>query len=175
MSGCGGARRMGISDDDPKEPPPPDPQSITPGLLKYFSRYFPKLKPRPETFTSRRDETYNCFAFAAGELRHRWVPVPLIDDYWPEGVPMDTSIGTFIRAYATAGFEPCQDGEPAPGWQKIALYAKDERVTHAARQMPDGTWRSKIGPFEDITHPLDALTDEYGTIAAFLRRLHPRD
>ena len=37
--------------------------------------------------------------------------------------------------------------------EKVALYADDQgNWTHAALQLPDGWWTSKLGPDEDILH-----------------------
>lgn len=57
---------------------------------------------------------------------------------------------------------------------------RDWEPTHMARQLPDGTWSSKLGPNEDITHfTLDALEsygrahgarDEYGCDVLYLKR-----
>lgn len=48
----------------------------------------------------------------------------------------------------------------------------DGSPTHAARQLPDGTWTSKLGKDVDISHDsLDGLSgDRYGTPALILRR-----
>ena len=32
------------------------------------------------------------------------------------------------------------------------IYVLNAVPTHAARQLPDGKWTSKLGPFEDIKH-----------------------
>jgi hypothetical protein len=42
---------------------------------------------------------------------------------------------------------------------------------HAARQLTDGTWTSKLGREIDITHTLPGLEGgEYGRIAMYMRR-----
>jgi len=69
------------------------------------------------------------------------------------------------------GYSPCSDGSPEAGWEKVALYATDEGPTHAARQMPNGRWTSKLGPEEDIEHELQGLSGAfYGSVVRFLRR-----
>jgi hypothetical protein len=54
-------------------------------------------------------------------------------------------------------------------FEKIALYAdKNGLPSHAARQLPSGTWTSKLGPMEDIEHlMLEALEDAAGTTSAY--------
>jgi hypothetical protein len=57
------------------------------------------------------------------------------------------------------------------GFEKIALYEKLGVVKHAAKQMPNGSWRSKLGPQQVIEHELRGLEDElYGNVTAFFRR-----
>jgi hypothetical protein len=58
-----------------------------------------------------------------------------------------------------------------PGLEKIAIFAKGGRPTHAARQLGSGRWTSKLGRAEDIEHDLRALEGEaYGAVAFFLQR-----
>ncbi len=69
------------------------------------------------------------------------------------------------------GYEECEDGSHEPGFEKIALYAKDAEPTHAARQLPDGRWTSKLGKLEDIAHSLEGLAEcLYGEIVLFMKR-----
>jgi hypothetical protein len=58
------------------------------------------------------------------------------------------------------------------GREKVALYAVDAVPTHAARQLPNGWWTSKLGPNVDIEHAdLSALADGvYGMPAALVYR-----
>jgi len=56
-------------------------------------------------------------------------------------------------------------------FEKVAIYALDGEPTHAARQLSDGTWTSKLGKDIDITHTLRALEGStYGQVAAYLKR-----
>jgi hypothetical protein len=57
-------------------------------------------------------------------------------------------------------------------YQKIAIYIDVSGTpTHAARQLPNGKWTSKLGWLEDIEHELDGLTgDRYGCVAQILKR-----
>ncbi len=79
-----------------------------------------------------------------------------------------------MLAFRGLGYEECQDGTFKVGFQKIAIYAKlDNRPTHAARQLANGRWTSKLGPLEDITHdnPEDISGPEYGDPVMFMRRV----
>ncbi|OZE22149.1 hypothetical protein CH262_18940 [Rhodococcus sp. 05-2255-1e] len=56
--------------------------------------------------------------------------------------------------------------------EKIAVYAKNGVPTHAARQLADGTWTSKCGKSNDITH-MDTEHvggDIYGEVAFYMAR-----
>ena len=56
---------------------------------------------------------------------------------------------------------------------KIAIYAHDDgQPTHAARQLPDGRWTSKMGHLEDIEHRVvdDVNGPQYGSPVRFMRR-----
>jgi hypothetical protein len=77
-----------------------------------------------------------------------------------------------VQAYETIGYSICEDGELEEGFEKIALYAtSDGEVTHAARQLSNGRWTSKLGRWEDIEHELAGLVCEmYGSVRQFLRR-----
>ena len=91
--------------------------------------------------------------------------------YWPPGVPRRATVEDFTGAFRTLGYTPCADDRPEPGFEKVALFAKEGIPTHAARQLPNGSWTSKLGPAEDIEHVLEALVgDQYGEVVAVLRR-----
>ena len=80
-----------------------------------------------------------------------------------------------VDLFLAAGYELCGDGNLEDGYEKIAIYAKDGEPTHAARQLGDGRWTSKLGKYEDIEHDsLDALNGEgfgeYGSVALFMVR-----
>jgi hypothetical protein len=71
-----------------------------------------------------------------------------------------------VAAFATLGYEPCEGEAVEPGWERIALYGTADGVlTHAARQLLNGRWTSKLGCWEDIEHGLHDLEGEaYGTV-----------
>ena len=132
---------------------------------------FPCLTETNYHITSPQDVKYNCIAWAAGEDDIWWWPDDMLSAYWPDTVPRQTTLEAFIQAFATKGYSPCKDGTLAQGFEKIALYALSEKPTHAARQLPDGNWTSKLGRNHDIDHTLDALNGpQYGSVAVFLRR-----
>ncbi|OHB70234.1 MAG: hypothetical protein A2V70_13830 [Planctomycetes bacterium RBG_13_63_9] len=122
--------------------------------------------------TSPADRAYNCIAWAVKRMNRWWWPDRMEQCYWPEGVQRAETLQAFVEAYGTKGFTPCDDPNVEAGYQKIALYAKEGVPTHAARQLSDGRWTSKLGTCEDIDHmTLEALEGgRYGRVAIILRR-----
>jgi hypothetical protein len=138
---------------------------------------FPGLRDTPYRVTSPATRDYNCIAWAAGDTSHWWWPDVDPDDdavFWPPGVPAEETLAAFVAAFATLGYAPCPGEEYEPGFEKVALFARDGIPTHAARQLPDGRWTSKLGMSEDIEHDLHAISGElYGTVLLVLRRRTP--
>jgi hypothetical protein len=128
---------------------------------------FPSLANSKFAITSEPDEEYNCIAWAAGEQGKWWWP----GRFWPkEAPPVDTRLA-FIKAFKSKGYEVCDNGELEPGYEKICLYEKQGRPKHAARQLLDGMWTSKLGMSHDISHELHGLTGkQYGKPSLFMRR-----
>jgi len=96
--------------------------------------------------------------------------------YWPPGIVREETIQAFILAYGTLGFDLCFDGSIEPGFEKVALFGKQQGnaivPTQAALQLTSGGWASKLGEFEDVVHiSADAVSGPaYGTTVCFLRR-----
>jgi len=125
--------------------------------------------------TSEFTYEYNCIAHAADDHERWWWPVSSPDAYWPEGAPMDVSLDAFVKAYGILGYAPCEEDSFDSAYDKVAIYVDDGgKPTHAAKQLDDLYWSSKLGPYHDIKHPLKALELEYGRVAAFLRRTKAR-
>jgi hypothetical protein len=140
-----------------------------------LEEWFPRLRVTGYEVTSQADEAYNCIAWAAGETDRWWWPDSLGSDYWPDNVPRIVSLAAFVQAYETVGYEVCEGDAWEAGFEKIAIYVNREgKPTHAARQLPDGSWTSKLGRAEDITHALDGLVGEnYGAVTQMMRRPLP--
>jgi hypothetical protein len=133
---------------------------------------FPDLQEDHREVTSPSTREYNCIAWAAGDTEKWWWPDLMGTAYWPPNVPRAQTMLAFILAYATLGYEPCNDGSLEAGFEKIALYASGGQPTHAARQLADGWWTSKLGGFEDIKHVrVECLCGPcYGAVATYLKR-----
>ncbi|MGO9273517.1 MAG: hypothetical protein ACLQOO_25320 [Terriglobia bacterium] len=83
------------------------------------------------------------------------------------------TLNAFIAAYRALNYHPCSDPDLETGFEKIALYVDLIGVpTHAARQLANGLWTSKLGDFEDIEHKtLDCLNGQlYGSPLVYLKR-----
>jgi hypothetical protein len=142
-------------------------------MVDHLFVLFPKLRTAPFRVTSSRDPVYNCIAWAAGATDDWWWPLEDPDEaYWPEGVARLRTMETFRAVFATLGYDVCPSEEREIGFEKVALFADALGLpTHAARQLPDGLWTSKLGKGEDIEHLLHDLEgDLYGTVALVMKR-----
>lgn len=130
---------------------------------------FPKLNNR-YCITSPETSRYNCIAWAAGRDDRWWWPDPPPYSYWPEE-PRELSLSAFIRVFGNFGYEICDTTSLENGFEKVAIYIKDDLPTHMARQLESGDWTSKCGDFEDIRHTLDGLEhSDYGVVTVIMKR-----
>jgi hypothetical protein len=120
--------------------------------------------------TSPATWTYNCIAWAAGVTDSWWWPIS--GRFWPEGVAREETIAAFSAALSTVGFLSSTTADLEPELEKVALFADGSTPTHAARQLPNGWWSSKLGPAIDIEHnTLDAVAGGvYAEVVAILCR-----
>lgn len=128
----------------------------------------PNLKEVDYENKSKNTVTYNCFAWAAEEINHRWDPNSY---YWPKGIVRELRAETFIQAFETRGYKVCDNPELEVGFQKIAIYVDNVGdPTHAARQLESGLWTSKLGDHEDIEHKTLECLRDYGRVAIYMKR-----
>ena len=104
-----------------------------------------------------------------------WWPIDELSNeppFWPFGVAREETLPAFIAAFQTLSYESCETETPESGFEKIALFADHRSIPkHAARQLPNGLWTSKLGISEDIEHELHALEgDLYGTVVLVMKR-----
>lgn len=152
-------------------------------LARRLAELCPELADGWRPPPSPRTPRYNCFAFAGGDERRPWAPRGDPDTtWWPlphDAVdPDDLSIEMFVRAYQVVGFSVCEKEAAEPDVERIALFADDcGDVVHAARQNPDGSWTSKLGEWEDITHDAVRAVEggEYGRVVRVMRRARSTD
>jgi len=134
----------------------------------------PNLDSGNHQITSPSTDRYNCIAWAAGSNAKFWWPEKYC--YWPEDAPREVTLDAFLSAFGTLGYVKCEDGDLEDGYEKIAIYAIHENSilvpTHAAKQMQDGKWTSKLGRLEDIVHvnPQDVECPSYGEASVFMKR-----
>lgn len=151
-----------------------------------LEQVFPKLISSGYNKTSERTgrppepKAYKCIAWAASVSDRWWWPEG--DDYWPWWSKRKTERKYFIRAFHGLGYTVCNDSSLESSFEKVALYEKDDFIPeHMARQLADGSWTSKCGPEEGITHfTLDALESfgpwilqriaEYGKDVVYMKR-----
>lgn len=142
---------------------------------------FENLKDGEFRKTSDRDADYNCIAYAAGVYAQRWWPSKESNKFhWPKGVSRSLSVKSFVAAFRTLGYVPCESAAFEDGFEKVAIFVSTVpkpfkpkgTPTHMAIQWPDGEWRSKLGPTQDIAHKtLDAIGGwEYGRVDKILKR-----
>lgn len=142
-------------------------------MTEWVEHVFPNLRNTAWSEESPRTSEYNCFACAAGETHRWWEPTRAPYAYWPPGLPRVLTLGNFVRAYQTLGYEPDHDDRHEPGYEKVAIYVNEYgRPKHAAKQNEYGAWISKLGDFEDIEHEtLQGLEgSDYGHVAQILKR-----
>ena len=131
---------------------------------------FPNLASEGFEIVGEPTTEYNCIAYAAGDTDNWWWPDE--DDYWPPWATMDNRMESLEEAFAGLEYELCDDSIAEEGYQKVALYGFQGRFEHAALQMPNGLWRSKMGPGPVIEHrsPESLSGGPYGEVHRFMRR-----
>jgi hypothetical protein len=90
--------------------------------------------------------------------------------YWPIAKREET-VACFVEAYQSRGFEVCEP-ELEPEFERIVIYTLNGIPTHAARQIENGKWVSKLGPWEDIEHNTAKAVEEYiyGKATAYMKK-----
>lgn len=137
---------------------------------------FPLLAAANCRPTSPADESYNCIAWASEDTDRWWWPDRQHQSFWPSQVPREETLDTFVRAYGLQGYTEQTNATLESGKQKVAIYTSTQGApTHAARQLSDGWWASKLGQNIDVEHELTAIEGpEYGAVAVVLARIVPQ-
>jgi hypothetical protein len=139
-----------------------------------YRENFPQLTDSNHEIKSPFTWDYNCIAWTLGDTTIFWSPIKPY--YWPRNVPRNAhDVSTIVKLYELHGFVRCErpDTSLEDGFEKVALYTVaggDWR--HAALQLPNGRWTSKLGQHEDLEHDTAEalLGGEYEAIACVLRR-----
>lgn len=150
-------------------------------IKELFRKQFPLLAGDNNfEISSPKTPDYNCLAWAL-HFDNRWmqppsITLPPMDSvyYWPEGALQGTSIDCLVDAYRKKGFVICDNPDFEKEYQKIALYFHPENGdwTHAARQLRNGFWTSKMGSSHDIQHSSPYVLEGaiYGKVYCIMRR-----
>ena len=131
---------------------------------------FPNLSSEDFEFVGACTEQYNCIAYAAGDTTKWWSPSwPY---YWPPWATRDNRMESLMEAFAGLGYEQCDDSNVEDGYQKVVLYGFQGSFEHAAVQMPNGRWHSKMGQGPQIEHhsPESLSGGPYGDAMIYVRR-----
>lgn len=132
---------------------------------------FPNLRGENYKISSPQSTDYNCIAWAARDTDTWWWPDSNNIYYWPHNAPRQVSLEAFIKAFEFLSYEVCETGKYEDGFEKIAIYTKDGKPSHAAKQINSFYWTSKLGKDVDIQHEIDGVSDsQYGSIAIFMKR-----
>ena len=77
-----------------------------------------------------------------------------------------------VELYRRLGFARCETPDFEGGFEKVAIYESSGRFQHAALQLEDGRWTSKLGIHEDVEHATleTLLGGELERIACVLKR-----
>lgn len=147
--------------------------SMGKGLRLYLkaSMGFPNLTNSNHEIKSSATDEYNCIAWAVG-IDNEFIWPDVNCQYWPDDLPLEPAIEALIMFYQRFGFDECESGNFEDGFEKIALYvASNGQPKHAARQINEKLWTSKLGGNVDIEHTLDAIEGPtYGSATVFMKR-----
>ena len=125
-------------------------------------------------YTSPKKKAYNCVAWAVGISNLQIDMFYFRDVFDLDSNALDHSASGYAKCLSQYyGFELCANLEFEPGFEKIALYEDNNHdFTHAARQLENGKWTSKMGTYEDIEHDtLDAVSGSfYGKPVLYMKR-----
>ena len=133
---------------------------------------FPNSKLDPFLVTSLQTTHYNCIAWAYGDNTKWYWPDSANIYFWPNEISRVEKIENFIELFKLLGYNVCANGALDAGYLKVAIYSdKFGKPTHAARQLINGFWTSKLGENFDVTHTIFSMQNgSYGNVAVFMRK-----
>ena len=132
---------------------------------------FPNSSDEPFIQTSHEDPNYNCIAWAAGDNTRWYEPDPYGIYYWPSEVSRENTVDAFISLYEFLGYEKCESGFYEESFTKVAVFSYGKTPTHAARQLRNGNWTSKLGSNIDVEHSIYSIENGmYGQVVQYLKR-----
>jgi hypothetical protein len=133
---------------------------------------FPNTAKEPFIITSPPTPFYNCIAWAYGDDSKWFWPDSSNSYYWPEHIPRSEKVENFIQLFSTINYEVCENGDLEEGYEKVAIFSKNGVPTHAARQLLNGIWTSKLGKEFDVSHSIFSIINGvYGEVSVFMKRI----
>ena len=131
---------------------------------------FPNLSNEEFEIVEQPSEDYNCIAYAADDVSQPWDYNA--NHYWPPWATRDSRIESLREVFSGLGYEQCDNADLEDGYLKVALYESQGESKHAAAQMPNGAWRSKMGEGPLIEHrsPESLSGGIYGEVYCLMRR-----
>lgn len=139
----------------------------------FVLRNFPNIDIEGFIVTSDLNPTYNCFAWAGNDDTKCWLPFKSKYYFWYTDNTALT-LENVINNYSHIGYtEITESSDLEEGYDKVAIYIDEGgEPSHAARQVENGKWTSKLGDREDIEHstPECLESDSYGKVKVILKR-----
>lgn len=131
-------------------------------MARFVHPQFPNSNTDPFYLTSPDTPNYNCIAWAYGDSNKWFWPDSSNMYYWPDDIPRLVHINNFVQLFESIGYFVCDSFEREENFEKIVIYTDHAGIpTHAARQLENGYWTSKLGASFDISHTLVAMSDGY--------------
>ncbi len=142
---------------------------------------FPKLlNDNSFEVTSKASPNYNCIAWAC-MYDERWIQPPYLGKpnldcvvWWPPEIPEGIEPEYLKSLFEYHGYIECNSSKREEGYRKVALFFNEQtnEWTHAARELNNGCWTSKLGTFNDIQHstPETIENDDYGKVYCFMKK-----
>src|ERR1035437_4091093 len=119
---------------------------------------FPNSLIESFVVTSPPTGRYNCIAWAYGDNSKGYWPENKPRYFWPDGIPTEENLQAFISLFEGIGYETCENDDLDEGYTKIAIYCDaNGNPKHAARQLDNGLWTSKLGDHFDVTHSIFSM------------------
>jgi len=133
---------------------------------------FPNSYQYPFEITSPYTPAHNCIAWAYEDSSKWYWPDTGNRWYWPEEIPRKEKLSCFIALFDSICYRKCKNGDLEKGFTKIAIFVdQNGKPTHAAKQLLDGYWTSKLGDSFDVRHTILAIEGGvYGYVAVYMKR-----
>jgi hypothetical protein len=138
--------------------------------MKELHQFFPNSISEPFIKTSQDTISYNCIAWAYEDSTKCYWPDGIY--FWPDDIPCIATLDNFILLFRKIGYEVCDNGDLENDYEKVAIYCNNfNEPKHAARQLEDGFWTSKLGPYIDVSHTISGMSNGvYGNVEVYMKR-----